>query len=487
MRENSSDNENHGGTEARADRSGAPDRDLTQTARTGKAASGSLPWRSAGAVRAWSAHLPRPIRVTGSFIGFAAARFGEDGCGRSAAALTYTSLLALVPLMTITFSLFSAFPAFREIENQAQALIFDTLVPQVGQSVLSYLDDFSANAGRLTAAGIIALILTSVLLLATIEGAFNAIWRVREKRPVLIRLLSFWAILTLTPLLFGASLSVTAQVISQAGLAAAFDAVGAFVGVLPFLFECVGFTVLYLVIPNRPVRWPDALIGGAVAAALFELSKSLFAAYLVQFPVYETIYGAVSTVPIFLVWLYVGWSIVLLGAVVAAALPDFRAGRLLGGRYRDLPAAARLSLALAVLHALAASARDGGGLSRRELGRRLRSGTATLDALLEGLRDHRMVQRGSDERWYLARDLGQVSLGDVMRWLGLLTESAPAPVPAADGPWFDRLSNHVAAAQRSAAPHLTVTLADLLADRMPDDGPAEQASRPAIRAVAEGG
>lgn len=479
MRENSSDNENQPDPRT-VDQTGLTARpgDLTQTTDGGKANTagpmgrGGALARNGGGLRWLYTRLPRPVRLATAFVGFAASRFGEDGCGRSAAALTYTSLLALVPLMTITFSLFSAFPAFQDIESQAQALIFDTLVPQVGQSVLSYLDDFSANAGRLTAAGIIALILTSVLLLATIEGAFNAIWRVREKRPLLVRLLSFWAILTLTPLLFGASLSVTAQVITQAGLTATFESFGAFVGLMPFLFECVGFTVLYLVIPNRAVRWSDAVIGGVIAAVLFELSKTLFAAYLVQFPVYETIYGAVSTVPIFLVWLYVGWSIVLLGAVVAAALPDFRAGRLLGKRYQELPATARLSLALSVLHTLAGSARDGGGVTRRQLAQRLRAGTATLDALLEGLRDHQMVQRGVDERWYLARDLSHVTLADVMRWLGLLTADAPATLSAAHGPWFDRLSKHIAAAQRSAAPHLNVSLAALLSEPATDAGPA---------------
>ncbi|NBB82778.1 MAG: YihY family inner membrane protein, partial [Alphaproteobacteria bacterium] len=302
-----------------------------------------------------------------TFTVFAARRYLADQCVQTASALTYTTLLALVPLMTITVGIISAFPGFSEVQTRIQSALFEFLVPQVGSAVQEYLLTFTANAGKLTGVGVVGLIATAILLLSTIEMSFNRIWRVQRGRGLVVRLLAFWAVLSLTPLLAAASLSLTTRVIGDPGVAGSEVAWRVFVGGLPLLFELVGFTVLYLVLPSRPVRWIDAAVGGAVAAVLFEISKAGFALYLSWFPIYETIYGALSTVPIFLVWLYLAWSVVLFGAVVSASLPDFRAGRQLGGAPEALLPGPRLTLAVAVIDALAQAGRGGVPLGRRTL------------------------------------------------------------------------------------------------------------------------
>ncbi len=400
---------------------------------------------------------------SGRFLSYAARRFSDDRCPQAAAALTYTSLLALVPLMTITIGVVSAFPAFQDIEANAQKLIFDNLVPQVGTAVQDYLDRFVANAGRLTSVGLVGLVVTAVLLLATIEGAFNDIWRVRESRPWLVRLLSFWAILTLTPVMFAASLSITGQFVRGSELGSQVLNFKPFVGLLPGVFEFVGFTALYWIIPNRPVLARDAAAGGLVAAIFFEMSKGGFAAYLTAFPVYETIYGAVSTVPIFLVWLYVAWSIVLIGALVAAALPDWRADRLFGGEPGSMASAQRAMLGFAVLRELAVSARTGGGLKRKALLRKLPVQVVILEDMLSQLREARFVEKTANDRWMLARDPSSATLQDLLIALdvGLLGAGGAVPGHPAHE---QRVEALLKAAEDGQWQALDVRLADLFAD-----------------------
>lgn len=407
--------------------------------------------------------LSRWGRDAATFARFAAARFIADQCFQTASALTYTTLLALVPLMTITVAVLSGFPAFAEVQDRAQLLLFEFLVPQVGSAVQEYLVGFTANTGKLTGAGMIGLFATAILLLFTIEGAFNRIWRVTHARGMVVRLLSFWAVLSLTPLLAAASLSLTTRVFGDTGVGGPELALRLFVGGLPLMFEFVGLTVLYLVLPNRPVRWLDAAIGGAVAAVLFELSKTGFAIYLTVFPIYETIYGALSTVPIFLVWLYLGWSVVLLGAIVAASLPDFRAGRQLGGAPDALLAGPKLTLAVAVIDALAQAGRQGIPLGRRTIQHRVPVALSAIDDTLEALQRARFAARTADDRWVLTRDLSTATLKDLMAVFGIGLRGKVGEVGGLDGAWRPRLTRWVEEAKEAEARVLERRLSDLVA------------------------
>ena len=340
-------------------------------------------------------------------------RFYHDKCFLIASSLTYTSLLSLVPLMTIIFAIFSAFPSFASIQEELKVLLITTMVPEVGEKVQEYLNSFMNNAIQMTAFGVFGLLGSALWLLSTIENAFQSIWRISEPRPLVIRFLSFWAILTFCPFLFGMSLSLSDIFISRFQLDQfAFITVFEWL-IMPFtsILECIGFTCLYLLIPNRPIYWGyfiDSIIGGLVATFVFEIAKGGFAWYVQTFPIYHTMYGVLSTIPLFLVWLYLAWSAILIGAVVAVSLPEWRCGSV-----SDLQAAPRMALALAVLGELLEASRSGEGLNRRTLINRLRVGSVLVDGILERLRYAVWVARTYRDTWVLTRDLSCANLYDL--------------------------------------------------------------------------
>jgi membrane protein len=414
------------------------------------------------------AYLKPRAQAFGGFVTLAAERFWQDRCTQAAAALTYTSLLSLVPLMAVSIGILSAFPAFGDVQDRLQGIIFNTLVPEVGDAVLDYVNDFVSRTGSMTAVGVIGLMIAALLLLATIEESFNTIWHVTRVRSLLVRLLSFWAILTLTPLLFGASLSLTGQYLDPDTLAGQVPLWRQAVGILPLLFELLGFAVLYWLIPNRPVRLRDAAVGAAVAAVLFEISKAGFALYIAWFPLYETVYGAVSLIPIFLIWLYLAWSVVLLGAVVAATLPDWRTARLTGKRSPGMRPAQRVALAVGLLRELHRARGSGREVSRRRLLDALPVSGPMIDDLLDALRRHRYVVRTSADRWVLSRDLSAVTLYDLAAALGAtLREQEDRPVGAIrrlEGDWLGRVLELLQQADGAQRKVFSPCLAELVSD-----------------------
>ena len=251
-------------------------------------------------------------------------RFFDDHVQTNAAALSFTTVLALVPAAAVTFSMLSVFPVFEEWSQELERFVYSNLVPAAGELVQSHLQEFVGQTGRLTAFGLLFLVVSALLLLFTIEETLNKIWRVEHSRSLLHRILSYWAVLTLAPLLMGASLSMTSYLVAQA-----FDGDGAvalarnwFLGILPFLFEVLAFVLLYMAVPNKPIRLLHACAGGATAALLFELTKQAFTWYITNFHSYEVIYGALSSIPIFLLWVYLSWLVVLVGAEVTAVLVE---------------------------------------------------------------------------------------------------------------------------------------------------------------------
>lgn len=251
-------------------------------------------------------------------------RFFDDHVQTNAAALAFTTVLALVPAAAVMFSMLSVFPVFQDWATELESFVYDNLVPAAGDLVQSHLQEFIGQTGRLTAFGLLFLLLSALLLLFTIEETLNKIWRVENSRSVLQRLLSYWAVLTLSPLLMGASLSLTSYLISttlQGGGNMA-EARSWFLSLLPFMFETLAFVLLYTVVPNKPIRFRHAVVGGVTAAILFEVTKRGFTWYISNFHSYEVIYGALSSIPIFLLWIYLSWLVVLIGAEVTAVLGE---------------------------------------------------------------------------------------------------------------------------------------------------------------------
>ena len=312
-------------------------------------------------------------------------RFREDRLGVTASSLTFTTLISVVPLFTVMLAVFSAFPMFATFQEALQKYFLQSLVPDdIAKPVLAALTQFAGKANRLGTVGLVLLIATALALMLTIDRALNAIWRVRRPRPIAQRVLVYWAATTLGPLVLGFSLSLTSYVVS-----ASTGVVGALPGGVSLLLHGVEFALLaaamaglFHYVPNTQVRWRHAISGGVFVAAGFEVAKRGLTWYLSQVPTYAMVYGAFATLPIFLIWIYLGWVIVLLGAVIAAYAPSLQ-GRV--ARWPDV-SGSRFQLAVAVLRELMqALARPGHGLSAAELCEALRIDPLQTEPILETL------------------------------------------------------------------------------------------------------
>lgn len=262
------------------------------------------------------------LQILGKFARQVAKRFEQDRCQRVAGALSFTSVLAIVPLTAVMLAVLSLAPGFSAWMNVIQDFIYSNFVPAAGEAVQKYLTQFASKAGRLTAVGLLFLGATAIMLMATIEQALNDIWRVANTRKLLHRFLSYWALLTLGPMLVAGSLTLTSKLfmlpfLGRAEVTLLREVLDV---VLPLAFEFGAVVLLYTVVPNVQVLWRNALIGGLFAAVLLEVAKYLFAAVMKYFTTYQIIYGAIAVLPIFLVWIYISWVIILLGAIVTATL-----------------------------------------------------------------------------------------------------------------------------------------------------------------------
>jgi len=256
-------------------------------------------------------------------------RFREDHMGLTASSLTFTTSIALVPFFTVALAVFTAFPMFSKMQGALQGWLIDSLIPDnIARQVLGYLTQFSRQANKLGAAGLGILLVTAIALILTIDRTLNGIWRVKKPRPFTQRVLIYWAALTLGPVLLGASLALTASVLSTtSGLVGTLPiSLRFFLNTFEFVLIAAGLAALYRYVPNTYVKWGHAWSGGIFAAAGIELAKKALALYLSKVPTYSMIYGAFATLPILLVWIYVAWVIVLMGAVIAAYLPSLLAG-----------------------------------------------------------------------------------------------------------------------------------------------------------------
>lgn len=255
---------------------------------------------------------------------FALQRLREGRLPQVAGSLTFTTVLALVPILTVALAIFTAFPLFNTFRTSLEAYFIQSLMPKgISNTILGYLTQFATKATRLSAVGGVALMATAVATMAMIDKSFNQIWHVKRSRPLMQRILVYWAIVTLGPLLIGVSITVTSYLFTAtSGVVGAAPLLGSmFYTLVSLLFTTGAFTLLYRAVPNRTIDWRDAAWGGVFAAVAFEIAKRLFANFVTHFPTYTVVYGALAAVPIFLVWIYLSWLITLIGAVIAAALP----------------------------------------------------------------------------------------------------------------------------------------------------------------------
>jgi membrane protein len=337
--------------------------------------------------------------------------FREDRCFEEAASLSYTSLLAMIPLLAVVFGIIAAFPVFSKWSANLQAFIFDNFLPATGVQIVPYINTFLDSISSLTLPGTIMLIVTALLLMVRIEVALNRIWRVDRNRTLVNRIVMYWAALTLTPILIGAAIALSAQkVLGVLGMEGGIPPGVHQTGI--FLITWLVISLFFILVPNRRVYIKDALIGAFLSTVLFELAKAGFIAY-VSNANYKVIYGALATIPLFLLWLYIVWNVILFGASLAASLTTYSDFR----KYdTDWPQKLEFQLAYRLVGHLWKAQREGRSLSDGELlDLEQQASELQIVKLLHRLSSQNIVNADEHGNWMLTRDLEDLTLGELYR------------------------------------------------------------------------
>jgi len=412
--------------------------------------------------------LRRRLAAARTFSLYALHRFNQDGCFAASGALSYTTLVSLVPLGVIALGILSLFPNFAAVRQEALGLVFRNFVPAISEQAAWWFEYFAGSAAQATAIGIIGIAGTGVLLLATVEDQLNALWRVTTRRLWGQRVLAYWTLMTLGPLLVGMSLTLSTY-LDTAARHAGIDpeAIYQFASgwphllarLVPFVLELVACTLLYCIIPNCAVRWRDGLVGATVAAGTIEILKIGFGIYIGSMSSYQTVYGAIAAIPIFLLWMYVSWMAVLLGAVVAANLPTWRVDERLAHLSTG---GVRLGFSLALIAALARAQRRGAARRIAALAAELGVATSVVDEHLQRLARAGFTAPTQAGGWVLAWSPETATLHDLYEALDLpLAGSWRAQRLA---PWQVQVAPAMERIVKAEAAAMRVTLAALLAD-----------------------
>lgn len=363
---------------------------------------------------------------------FVRRRVVEERLQQLAGSLTFTTLLGLVPTLTIALAIFTYFPQFGTLKATLETYFTQSMIPKgIANTILGYLTSFASKAARVSAFGGLAALIAASLTIRIVEGAFNQVWRVKTQRTLGRRLTLYVGIAALGPFLLGVSLSLSTHLYSLTS---------GFFGKLPFfspfLFELFSilwmtavFTLLYRVVPHRIVAWRDALAGGFAAAVAFEIVKRLFAAFIIQFSSYRAIYGALAAIPVFMVWIYMSWLITLVGALVASIVPLVKHGR---WKHKPYPGSL-FADAMRVLEALFfARVAATSSVEEKKLPLLTQLGADEIERLLETMqsagwvrhikadipirvRRWNRIRKGRGERWVLVADPTKLTLADVYR------------------------------------------------------------------------
>jgi len=382
------------------------------------------------ALKRWPERIRDRARA-GTFARFLARRFLDDNLFQAAAALAYTTVFALVPLAMVVFGVLSAFPVFEQWSQELSTYIFSNFVPNAARSVETYLQQFSTSAKELTAAGVIALMISLLITLNSIEATFNNIWRVRSTRPMLTRFLVYWTVLTLGAMVAAASLAVSARFFQLPVFATDEGRVvqALSLSLVPVLIEFAAITAIYRVVPHRTVKLRYAAAGAVLATVLLELIKWALSQYLASFQGYQKVYGAVAFVPIFLIWIYLGWIAILLGASLASSIAAFRyqpAGM-------RLPPGYELYGLLRLIGRFDEARQQGRGLHSDQLQDLEPMLTdALLQQFLAQLADINLLRRDEKGEWLLARDLEAITLAELYEACQLRVPVAEARLPCQD-------------------------------------------------------
>lgn len=401
-------------------------------------------------------------------------RLGRDfvahDCQKNAAALTYMTLFALVPLMTVIYSVFSVIPAFNGVAEQLQTMVFSNFVPETGDEIQNYLSTFSQQARSLTGAGVGMLVITAYLMLTNIEKTLNHIWGVDRARQGLSSFLLYWAVLSIGPILLGIGLGINTYLLSLKLVFTEYELFG-FTALmfrsLPLLLMAIAFTLLFTAVPNCRVPLRYAAVGGATTTICFEILESLFSAFVASSSM-TTVYGAFAVVPLFLLWINLVWTVILGGAILVRTMAE-RQYVLTEGKATDMVAALRCLSLFRLRRATGDSVSDNDCY-------RTGLGVVSWQQLRTRLERHKWISVTAGGRYVLSRDLRTVTLWDLAKIMEL--KLSDLEVRIANPPssqWFaDYLSrrSEVAAAAKAS---LGLTVEELLLE-MSEDKPVDAAS-----------
>lgn len=406
----------------------------------------------------WSERLRDRARAT-SFARFLWQRFIDDRLFQAAGSLAYTTVFALVPLAIVVFGVLSAFPMFDRWSEALSDYVFSNFVPSAARAAEGYLRQFSSSVGQLTAAGFIALVVSLLITLNSVEQTFNRIWRVAAARPKLTRFLVYWTVLTLGALLAAASLAVSAKVLALPLFGTNEGRWLAEIGLrlAPVLIEFACVMLIYRVVPHHMVKWRHAIPGALLAVVMLELVKWGMGLYLGSFQSYQKLYGTVAFVPILLLWIYLSWVSVLLGASLASSIAAFR--------YQPaalrLPQGCELYGLLRLIGRFREARMEGKGLDEEQiLSLEPMLTDSLLQQMLEQMERIDLLRRGERGEWLLARDLDRVSLNE-------LYESSQLRIPVSEE-YLPFRDDSLGQAACRALDQLRMPLRELLKRRMDD-------------------
>jgi len=402
------------------------------------------------------------IRTAGRFVHYLWDQFNVDDCRDTAAALTYQTLFAVVPLVTVSYTLIAAVSAFRGLESQIEDYIFANFIPETGALVQEYLHDFSDQARNLTGIGILFLAVTSFLMLSTIERAFNEIWHVEDVRKGLQRFLLYWAVLSMGPLLLGFTLAITTFIFSLPLIEGMAETASSLrlVTIVPWVLSVLLFTSIYASVPNCKVPIRHALIGGVVTALVFELAKNLFGMVMSKGS-WQVIYGTFAAVPLFLFWIYLSWNILLGGAELVRALSIYEDDETVASE-------PHLFQILSILESFFQAHLNGVVLTEKDIFRGdARISQGNWSGYRSQLLNLKIIQPVDQGGYVLSQDLSKISLWD-------LFSSLPWPLPERgvllDRYWKKDLSNLLQRITTQSNEHLDIDLVSLFQKEEPEEG-----------------
>ena len=318
--------------------------------------------------------LAKLLDIAG-FLRFVLRRWSEDRCPQIAGSLTYTTLLAIVPMFAVGVAVLSSAPFFEDLMSKVKVFLLLNLMPEIaGRIITVYMEEFSANAAKLTTVGVALVVGLAVALMLIMDRSLNAIWRVSRSRPYWISIVGYMALIVTGPILIAVSVSVTTYIMSLAvGMSGAWATLHSILQrLVPVSMSTVAFFLIYRIIPHRAVPWRHALVGAGVAALLFEVAKELFRVYVSYAPTYNVVYGAFAAVPVFLIWIYLSWLVILFGAELTASAAYWR-GRIWKHpstpalRFRDAVSVTRVLLEAAPSPASFKQLRTATGIAPQEL------------------------------------------------------------------------------------------------------------------------